>query len=177
MLASEDSSLPNEFTNINGILNAFMATNTGAPGSWASWGDAGILVSIQNGLALEKKKEYISGYEPADTAWQAYFHSYFREGATNNTLRLWGAAEAQGTRYGRLLAGENGQSKSPGELAFLVVGDAYRTLLLNRAEPSTLKGPQLFKDMYGGFLDTSATIPYTDIAPVSLVGYFLLQWK
>jgi hypothetical protein len=181
MLLYADPNLVAEFTNMNGILTAFIATDTAAPGTWASWGDAGILVSIQNGLAMSRKSSYIQGSSPyaaiADNAWNDYFKSFNATGRSNTTLQLWGAAEGAGTTYGRVLAQQNGQTKSPGEMLFLLVGDGYRSALGRRQDPATMTGPRWSANLYGWTLNTSSTIPGTNIAPVSVVGYFLLQWK
>jgi len=179
MLDSVDPALVEEFNNINGILNAFIATDSGAPDTWMSWGDAGILNSIQNGLALFKGETPILGSSPhseiAANAWFDYFVSFDATGRSNTSLRLWGAAEGAGTTYGRWLAQENGGTKSSGEVAFLFIGNVYRDELKVRQDPTTMTGPEWSATLYGWFFDTSSTIPGTDIAPVSLVGYFLLQ--
>jgi hypothetical protein len=181
MLASADPALVEEFSNINGILNAFIATDTGAPGTWASWGDAGILGSIQNGLAMFLDESFRPGSSPlatiATNAWKEYFQSFENTGRSNRTLQLWGAAEGAGTTYGKWLAQESGATKSPGEMLFLGIGDLYRNGLSVRQDPATMGGPQWSANLYGWFFDTSSTIPGTNIAPVSLFGYFLLQWK
>ena len=177
MLASVDPTLPEQFTNINGILNAFIATNSGSPGSWTSWGDTGILSSIQNGLALYMgAKDGIDQTNPysvqSANAWNTYFRAYEGGKAPNEYLRDWGLAEHLGTEYGMLLAGEHGQSKSPGEYLFLGVGDVYRGLLLNRNSDGMTWFPKV---EYEWFLDTSSTIPGTNVAPVSIVAWILLQ--
>jgi len=188
MLSSVDPTLPEQFTNINGILKAFIATGEGAPDSWTSWGDAGILNSIQNGLALSKGKlGSIDATNPyavnSANAWNEYFQSYKSQRASNHTLQLWGAAEGLGTSYGRLLAGEHGATKSSGEMLFLAVGNWYRSELKTRQDPATLTTQQWSKDFYGWLFDTSSTVgvPYTDIdtgiAPVSLVADMLLRIK
>jgi RHS repeat-associated protein len=179
MLNFVDPKLVEEFTNLNGILGVFILTGTGDPDTWASWGDAGILNSVQNGLAMFQGETYIAGSSPysaiADKAWNDYFVSFDATGSSNQTLRLWGAAEGAGTTYGRILAQENGQTKSLGEMLFLGVGDAYRSALSVRQDPATMSGPQWSADLYGWTLDTSSTIPGVDIPPVSIVAYILLQ--
>jgi RHS repeat-associated protein len=179
MLAFVNPALVEEFNNIKGILKAFIATESGAPGTWTSWGDAGILNSIQNGLALFKGETPILDSSPlseiAANAWYDYFVSFAANRPRNETLRLWGAAEGAATTYGRWLAQEHGTTKSPGETVFLLIGDIYRDEISDRQDPATMTGPQWSADLYGWFFDTSSTVPGTDIAPVSLVAYFLLQ--
>jgi RHS repeat-associated protein len=175
MLASVDAGLPKQFTNINGILDAFEHTNTGTPGSWASWGDAGILTSIQNGLASTIEEKYIPGFKPADQAWEAYTMSFFTNPNSNTTRKLWGAAEGLGTNYGRLLAGDNGQSKTSGEVIFLAIGNAYRDRVA-RYNPDAIE-TDVLRDFASWILDPASTIPYTDIPPVQLVAEITLRIK
>ncbi len=140
MLNFANPDLVAEFSNINGILAAFQVTNTGAPGSWASWGDAGILASIQNGLYMSEneidKPISTNAYgAAADTAWKDYFDSFRDDRFSNTTDQLWGVAEGAGTTYGRWLAQEHGQTKSTGEMLFLYLGDKYRGLACKQIWP------------------------------------------
>jgi hypothetical protein len=173
MLASVDEELPKQFANINSILKAFDHTNTGSPGSWASWGDAGILTSIQNGLALTIGERYIPGYKTADQAWKDYTLSFFRDPTSNTSHQLWGTAEGLGTTYGRLLAAENGQSKTSGEVLFLWVGDIYRNALANY-DPSAIQ-TDLVREMTSNVFDPAYTFGDTDITFVQLVAEVFLR--
>ncbi len=175
MLASVNPGLPAQFTNINGILNAFVHTNTGAPGSWASWGDAGILTSIQNGLAAGVKEQYIPAFKPADEAWAQYTKSFLAEQNSSATRQLWGAAEHLGTNYGKLLAGDHGQSKNTGELLFVAIGDAYRNSVAHY-NPDAIKTDTV-RNITSWFLDPASTIPYTNVPPVQLVAEITLRIK
>ncbi|MBK9211163.1 MAG: RHS repeat-associated core domain-containing protein [Anaerolineales bacterium] len=179
MLESQDPDLVQEFTNINGILVIFTATNTGAPGTWASWTDAGILASIQNGLAMSKDKNYIQGLyfhaDLADKAWFDFFESFKSTGASNETLKKWGAAEGAGTSYGKLLAQWHLQTPSTRETLFLEVGNVYRSALSVRQDPATMT--PTVGAVYGFVMDTSSTIPIfgQNVPPVSIVAYLLLH--
>jgi RHS repeat-associated protein len=173
MLASVHDELPKQFANINSILKAFDHTNTGAPGSWASWGDAGILTSIQNGLARATEQRYIPGYKRADQAWEAYTTSFITDPGSIVTNQLWGTAEGLGTTYGRLLAAENGQSKTSGEVLFLWIGDIYRNSLA-RYNPDAIQ-TDLVRSISSNFFDPAYTFGDTDITPVQLVAELLLR--
>ena len=175
MLASVHPDLPLQFANLNSILNAFEHTDTGIPGSWASWGDAGILTSVQNGLARAIDQRYIPGYKPADQAWKNYTVSFFSSPESNITHQLWGAAEGLGTAYGRLLAGENGQSKTLGEVLFLGIGNVYRNSLA-RYNPDAIQ-TDVVREITSFVFDPSSTFGDTDITPVQLVAELLLQIK
>jgi RHS repeat-associated protein len=175
MLASVDAGLPEQFANLNSILKAFDHTNTGAPGSWASWGDAGILNSIQNGLARATEQRYIPGFKPADQAWKNYTISFFSAPESNITHQLWGAAEGLGTRYGRLLASENGQSKTFGEVLFLGVGDIYRNSLAHY-NPNAIQ-TDVVREITSFVFDPASTFGETDITSVQLVAELLLRIK
>jgi hypothetical protein len=177
MLESVNPAYLAEFTNINGILTIFIATNTGTPGSWASWGDAGILWSIQNGLAMSADKSYLPNSNPlaqnASNAWKDYFRLFENTGHSNESQRAWGVAEGAGTAYGRFLAQENGRRKSSGEMLFLLIGDIYRGGLGNRQDPSTMTPGVGY--VYGLIMDTTSTIPGTNIPPVAIPAYLLLR--
>jgi hypothetical protein len=188
MLASVDPKLPESFTNINGILNAFIDTNTGETGSWASWGDAGILTSIQNGLAWQQNKPYTPGSVKADRAWYNYFNAYFINPKANSTYQLWGAGEAAGTEYGMLLASAHNQQPDHGETMFLMIGNSYRSGLLNRRDPqfasiptdpseptSMMVGEHLGISLYTWFYDPSSTVPGVNVPPVQMVAEVLLR--
>ncbi len=124
------------FNNIEGILQAFNDTNTQMGGTWASVTDAGILETIQNGIAttdygvsLDSFGEQGSLRRDASEKWAAFFSSYGKE--SDATLKtLWGDAEVAGTTYGRDLA-ETGLGLSPSESEenFLRIGDAYRSVM------------------------------------------------
>jgi hypothetical protein len=184
MLNFVNPNLVAEFTNINGILAVFRATETGAPGSWASWGDAGILVSIQNGLNMSREGSDVpistNPYgSAADTAWKNYFDSFRDNSDSNTTDQLWGVAEGAGTTYGMWLAQHHGQLPSSGETTFLQIGNVYRSWLAHKiGHEITGNWPGFLKTIYGGydwFLDPASTIPIVDIPPVSFPAYFLLQ--
>jgi hypothetical protein len=173
MLASVNPAYVSEFTNINGILRIFILTGNGNPGSWVSWGDAGILWSIQAGLAMSvdeaKYAQYASGENAlannAANAWKEYFNGY--NPGSNNTFKAWGNAEGLSTSYGRYLALEHGASKDLGEMMFLFVGDIYRNGLKNRQDDHG--------SLYNWFFDTRAVIPGTHYAPVEIPAFVFLQ--
>ena len=179
MLNNAKSGLSEQFTNINGILNAFQDYDKGSPGTWVSWGDAGILTSIQNGLAKHLGKNYIQGYLAADNAWATYFASYFNDPTGNSTFQAWGAGEAAGTAYGMQLATEHGAYPDLGEQLFLMIGNNYRAGLLNRVDPLTIttsgpiphmeNGGNIGSELYGWVYNPSSTIPGFGVAPVEVV--------
>lgn len=118
------------FNNIFGILDVFnkyglgeTATGAGAD-DWVSWTDAGILVSIQDGLTGR------GNYEAA-IRWKAFFATFDPkvQGSISDAARvyLWGQAEAAGTAYGLFLAGNHRPDIQ--NQAFLFVGDTYRSVM------------------------------------------------
>jgi len=185
MLSQADPNLPDEFTNINGILLVFISRDEAKPNSALSWGDAGILVSIQNGLALSREAtSYIPGDISADSAWKTFFDLYFNKETNRNDLeQQWGRAEQAGTGYGKDLALAHGLSFTAQEQAFYWIGDTYRSGLLNRQDPEMLTvlavdahipGFQPLINGYSWFFDTSSTTPVIHVAPVYWVADFIL---
>jgi len=117
------------FHNIEGILEVFDEHNLGETASggaddWVSWTDAGLLESIQDGLA--------GVTEGAAGLWNNFFQAHTDD--PNNTAllkQLWGKAEMAGTAYGSNLAEGMGYlepdwSSDPRGKFFLEIGNGYR---------------------------------------------------
>jgi hypothetical protein len=126
------------FNNIKGILQAFEFEGTPMGGSWASVTDAGILETIQNGIAITDHGVSLDSFgEPgslrrdASEKWATFFKNVSNPEVSVATKKtLWGNAEVAGTDYGRDLA-EKGMGLSPSrsEENFLLIGDAYRSVM------------------------------------------------
>jgi hypothetical protein len=119
------------FNNIQGILQAFEEEGVGAPGSWLSLVDAGILHAIQDGYAWSENEINSSENSGADE-WKTFFdalHGYGdfgRNPADDATIEsLWSRAEKEGTAYGETVLA-NGIEPSVSELVFMGIGHLYR---------------------------------------------------
>lgn len=64
----------NKFRAIEAVIDFFQEQKVGAPGSWVSYVDAGIVEAIQRGgaMALGKSKE--TGGNPGASEWATYFN-------------------------------------------------------------------------------------------------------
>jgi len=126
------------FNNIEGILQAFNDIGIESGDTWASVTDAGILETIQNGIAateygisLDSFGEQGSLRRDASEKWAAFFQIVSDPEVSVATKKtLWGSAEVAGTDYGKDLA-EDGLGLSPNknERDFLLIGDGYRTVM------------------------------------------------
>jgi hypothetical protein len=190
--------VPEWFTNIVGILQAFIDDGLGETDSWMSWVDAGILESVQNGWAL-----YEAGASPDTDSddpamdWLEFFIAAKDPKATNEERKKeWGQAENAGTLYGESLAA--GISMSDREELFLWAGNnLYRDLLASEqieefygvlgANAGALACPPIAKlscagggyvvgYMFGGwFGDPRSTDPIFGRAPVYYLAVLILE--
>jgi hypothetical protein len=133
---------PEWFSNIMGILDAFVEGELGESDSWISWVDAGILESIQNGYALFKSGAVSDGSSDPDMAWLEFFSA-----ETQDDMKMkWGIAEKAGTTYGIALAAQNNAQINEREKLFLYVGDTFYRDLLAADEMESFYG-QLAADV------------------------------
>ncbi|BCX05926.1 MAG: hypothetical protein KatS3mg053_3864 [Candidatus Roseilinea sp.] len=107
-----------------------------APGSWASWADAGVLQAIQNGWVLHSGDTPVSNSGGAAQLWFDFFVEIAQSGpnVTPGLKAAWGRAEQAGVDYGVALAdlvlggrpgGEEGQLIE----IFIQFGNAYRYMV------------------------------------------------
>ncbi|KAI9787043.1 MAG: hypothetical protein M1816_007714 [Peltula sp. TS41687] len=93
----------NKFRAIEAVIDFFYEQKVGAPGTWVSWVDAGIVEAIQRGgaIALGKSKE--TGGNPGASEWATYFNK-LKAGQLNDRDdhdKYWSTAEQAGTDYGK----------------------------------------------------------------------------
>jgi hypothetical protein len=65
----------NQFAAIEGVIQFFINNNLGAPESWASYVDAGIVEGIQNGGAIALGLRTDNGSNPGTEPWKRFFRT------------------------------------------------------------------------------------------------------
>jgi hypothetical protein len=97
------------FRAIEGVIKFFLSENLGAPGSWVSHVDAGIVEGIQSGAAASLGLPVAQSAPPANdnpgiAVWAAYYAGQHRSGgyATRQAHdSAWGEAEATSTEWAK----------------------------------------------------------------------------
>jgi RHS repeat-associated protein len=128
--------LANWFNNIVGVMQAYvdlgMASDPAWSASWLGHVNAGILLSIHDGYALDRGPSRggtstLGGSGIAGAEWHTFFLNIDNP-LWNDEKRIqaWGSAEAAGTAFGKQQAGLRGTGPGDAETAFLTFGDAYR---------------------------------------------------
>lgn len=62
-----------QFRAIEGVIRFFISKNLGAPGSWVSYVDTGIVEAIQRGGAIALGMSTDDGDNPGSTLWADFF--------------------------------------------------------------------------------------------------------
>lgn len=73
----------NQFRAIEGVIRFFIEKNLGAPGSWVSYVDTGIVEAIQRGGAIALGKSSDDGGNPGSALWADFFRR-MRAGSLGN---------------------------------------------------------------------------------------------
>lgn len=69
-----------QFAAIEGVIQFFINNNLGAPESWASYVDAGIVEGIQNGGAIALGLRTDNGNNPGTEPWTRFFQTMKKNG-------------------------------------------------------------------------------------------------
>lgn len=77
----------NQFAAIEGVIQFFINNDLGAPESWASYVDAGIVEGIQNGGASALGIREEAGGNPGTEPWTQFFQTMESSGYTNRDVR------------------------------------------------------------------------------------------
>lgn len=121
--------------NIEGIIGFFRDHNMGAPGSWVSYVDAGIVEGIERGLAIALGRGTDTFGNPGSAKWADYLLK-LRDGKLTGRAahdRAWSQAEQASTEHGVRLAEEvHGVPASAVEERFFAYSEFYRWVLRNR---------------------------------------------
>jgi hypothetical protein len=128
----------NRWRNIEGVLEFFRDHDLGAPGTWISYVDAGILEAVERGTAIASGISADDFGNPGSTLWSSYLHRLRRGELTERSVhdRAWSDAEQAATDHATLLAQAHGTAPTDAEWRFFQYSQFYRWLLRN--EPSNL---------------------------------------
>lgn len=120
--------------NIEGVITFFRDKGLGAPGSWVSYVDAGIVEGIERGLAIALGRSTDDFGNPGAPLWAAYVtgvhEGTFATRAAHD--RAWSAAEQASTEHGVAMAASHGQYPTAAERRFYQFSETYRWALRNR---------------------------------------------
>ncbi|KAA2254297.1 hypothetical protein F0L68_30705 [Solihabitans fulvus] len=153
--ASELSANFDRWSNIRGIVDFFRDHELGAPGSWISYVDAGILEGIERGTAIALGRSTDTFGNPGSVKWATYLIRLKRGELTDRAThdRAWGEAEQASTDRGVAIAGEHGAQASAVDRRFFMFSEFYRWTLRNRpAALNLLTGygmlirPEVYRD-------------------------------
>ncbi|WP_158888272.1 hypothetical protein [Amycolatopsis anabasis] len=121
--------------NIEGIITFFHDHGLGAPGSWVSYVDAGILEGIERGIAIALGRPADTFGNPGSLRWATYLTELGRGRLADRSVhdRTWSEAEQASTEHGVALAErEHGVPASGVEQRFFGFSELYRWTLRNR---------------------------------------------
>ncbi|ROS39700.1 hypothetical protein [Amycolatopsis thermoflava] len=154
--------------NIEGVLEFFADRGLGAPGSWVSYVDAGILEGIERGIALARGDSTDTFGNPGATLWASYL-TRLRDGrltARSAHDRAWSEAEQASTEYGVALAERvHGLAATPVEERFYQFSEFYRwtlrsrPMLLDLLTPPVGPGDQRQLTFLDWFTDVTNDVP------------------
>lgn len=118
--------------NIEGVITFFRDKGLGAPGSWVSYVDAGIVEGIERGIAIASGRSTDDFGNPGARLWADYVTGVptFPTRAAHD--RAWSLAEQASTEHGVTLAESHGEFATPAEERFYQFSETYRWALRNR---------------------------------------------
>jgi hypothetical protein len=157
--------------NIEGVITFFVDRNLGAPGTWVSYVDAGIVEGIQRGIAIASGWSTDTGGNPGSALWASYLTRLSTGQLTTRAAhdRAWGEAEQASTEYGNALAESHGVPATAVERRFYQFSEMYRWTLRNRPfalDLLAVYGPLIHPDLararvpfYDWFTDVSESAP------------------
>lgn len=126
---------PGRWRNIEGIIAMFRDHGLGAPGSWVSYTDAGILEGLQRGIGLAAGREVGTGGNPGSARWASYLNR-LAAGELDSRAehdRAWSEAEQAATEHGKNVAERvHREYPTAAQARFFANSEVYRYLLRNR---------------------------------------------
>jgi hypothetical protein len=153
---------PDRWRNIEGVITFFVDRNLGAPGTWVSYVDAGILEGIERGIAIALGRSGDDFGNPGSRRWATYLTKLHagQLAVRNAHDKAWGEAEQASTDHGVVLAEDvHGIRPTAVERRFLMFSEFYRWVLRNR--PATLD----LLAVYGGLIHPDLArqrVPFLD---------------
>jgi len=157
--------------NIEGVITFFRDRGLGAPGTWVSYVDAGIVEGIQRGTAIALGWSTDTGGNPGSAKWASYLVRLSTGQLTTRAAhdRAWSEAEQASTEYGNALAEAHGVPATAVEWRFYQFSEMYRWALRNRPfalDLLAVYGPLIHPDLaavrvpfYDWFTDVSESAP------------------
>ncbi|MPZ79157.1 MAG: hypothetical protein GEV28_01650 [Actinophytocola sp.] len=120
--------------NIEGVITFFRDHRLGAPGTWVSYVDAGIVEGIERGIAIALGRSDDGFGNPGSATWATYITgvaegTWATRGAHD---RAWSEAEQASTEHGVAVAESHGQYATGVEQRFYQFSETYRWALRNR---------------------------------------------
>lgn len=155
--AGAELGVPDRWRNIEGVITFFRDKNLGAPGTWVSYVDAGIVEGIERGLALARGQGGGDFGNPGAAKWAAYITGDWPTRAAHD--RAWSVAEQASTEHGVAVAESHGQFATAAERRFFQFSETYRWALRNRPVALDLLavfGPFIHPDL------ARARVPFYD---------------
>lgn len=125
----------NQFRAIEGVIRFFIDERLGAPGTWVSYVDAGIVEGIQRGGAIALGLSTNDGGNPGSARW-ADFMRKMRDGAFSSRDAhdaAWSNAEESATEYGRRRGDAAASPPSNQTLRWFKFTQLFRAIMRGRA--------------------------------------------
>lgn len=124
--------------NIEGVVDFFGAEPLGAPGSWVSYVDAGIIEGFERGIAIALGRSADTFGNPGSLLWASYVQRLADGQLTDRAAhdKAWSEAEQASTERGAAYAEQvHGMWPSAAERRMYVFSEVYRWVLRNRPAP------------------------------------------
>lgn len=147
--------------NIEGVITFFVDRALGAPDTWVSYVDAGIVEGVERGVAIALGWSADTGGNPGSAKWASYLTRLSTGQLATRAAhdRAWSEAEQASTEYGNAVAEARGQPATAVEWRFYQFSEVYRWTLRNRPVVLDLLA------IYGPLIDTGlarARVPFYD---------------
>lgn len=147
--------------NIEGVITFFRDRGLGAPGTWVSYVDTGIVEGIERGIAIALGRSTDTGGNPGSSKWASYLTRLSTGQLTSRAAhdKAWGEAEQASTDYGNTVAEAHGVPATAVEWRFYQFSEVYRWTLRNRPVALDLLA------LYGPLIDPGlarARVPFYD---------------
>jgi hypothetical protein len=125
---------PDRWRNIEGVITFFRDHGLGAPGSWVSYVDAGIVEGIERGISIALGRSTDGFGNPGSARWASYLTRLSTGQLATRSAhdRAWSEAEQASTEHGNALAAAHGQYPTAVEQRFYQFSETYRWALRNR---------------------------------------------
>ncbi|KAI9723401.1 MAG: hypothetical protein M1812_001285 [Candelaria pacifica] len=128
----------NQFRAIEGVIEFFISEKLGAPDTWVSYVDAGIVEAIQRGGANALGLSTATGGNPGTEKWASFLIKRKSGGLTDRDDNdpAWSESEQTATEYGKLKAetasGVSAATKA--QLRWYQFTQVFRAIMRNRSK-------------------------------------------